>query len=149
MKFTACASTLALGMDGTRFSKEALIEMAKQTKDIPLYFEFDLAHRIGTVKSAEFKENYLNIQGEISNEFKKSKGFVVPAVEVLKSECHGMDDELLIITDLKLHSYGLTSLPADRWISPLSKVPCSIRNQIEKLIGSAWRMIGFTPYSTD
>jgi len=130
-EFTAVAATSLSRPDlnGQCFTVGALEQLAEQSKDARVTYNFDPHFIIGKVVSGEIDGDKLIVKFKLTSEFNKFLKahpeiklnapvpyYIVPSYTVIESK---QIKECQVHSKVKLANFGLTNKPADTNISPI------------------------------
>lgn len=104
--------------NGDCFTKEALEQLAKQAKGLPVTFNFVHENPLGKVESASVTDKGLVLEMKLKD-IPCVGMYAVPGLIVVESH---MEDGIEVIDKLKLTEISLTLTPADKHLSPVKPI---------------------------
>lgn len=115
------ATTNELSPTGMHFSEEALKQMSKSAKNIPVLLDYDHDVVVGSVESAKLTEKGLELNVQIYNTIQDFTLplFLVPGGRM--EETH-QEDGIMVIDKLNITDYSLCVRPADDHLTPIEKI---------------------------
>jgi hypothetical protein len=121
-RIKAIVATDRLGLEGVRFSIDALRSITEQVDGQPVLMDFDHSRVIGKAISAIYNESTRTIivTADVSDTSASVPQYLVPAGTVACEDIC-VDTGLRTINDMRLFSFGLTTSPADKALLPIQK----------------------------